>query len=289
VLPLNVVPVETLGVQKERDTAGGLGGREGRGTLPRVPTGREGEQAATNVRRLPNRSSDLPLMMRAGGRRNWQHVRDRVVGGQSQALQRRLRGVLKGESDRLRSLISAPDRTPRETDRLRAQTLGEDDIATVMSMSSFELREAMRVQVGAAGTNGFRLAVQLIDGIEADPEVPTDIELAVRTRVAEARMGRLQELREEHFPRAAALFRAIGQAWEEFGNDVLAITESEVAYAFDRAAARGWDSKGFRVMGIQVRCEDHADMVGKRFAITDVPTPLRLGCRCFTLPAEIAE
>lgn len=301
-VPLNVVPVSLAGAaqQAKADSAGGLGGAEGRGVQPRVPQGREGETEATNGQRAPMRAAGqpLPLLMRAGGVRNWELVRNRLIEAQGRGLGRRFRGTVGKEGDRLRELIAPVDRMPAKGTRY--EKLDPSLVSTEMDTTDLEVRTVMQGAMRRTAQEAYRLAVQLIEGIDAIPNYPEVVDAQVTQRIegiVEAFRDRRLELLDEVEGRggdAADIFRAIGEEWNKLGNHLTDIIgPTETAWAFERAASAGWDARGFVEFAVQVRtsgcrtgmCTDAANST---YPASAVPTPLHPGCKCVVVPIELA-
>jgi hypothetical protein len=88
----------------------------------------------------------------------------------------------------------------------------------------------------------------------------------------------------------------IRKEWNTLADHLVGrIGETETQWAFEHGAAMGWTDAGFGDL-VVVR-SGNACRTGMclevatagRYQVSDVPTPLHPGCRCFVLPARIVE
>lgn len=298
-VPLNVIPLTDTAVDRnapKKGSAGGLGGDEGRGTTAKL--------------QLPKAAGAVePVHLRGEvvkGR--WEGLRETVLSGQSEGLERRLRGVINTERDQIREL-QTPDglgSIPMRI-RMRAESFEDQLVGSVMEVSDAAIRthlEAfMRQVTGRAGT----AAIGLVEGPDEGEESrfrSEDMEPLLRQRVDSITQA-FGERRREHLAKLVTeasddevtvrqLDDRIRAEWKTLADHLVGrIGETETVWAFERGAAYGWTAAGFPDLEVVLntnKCRTGMCLsvaVAGRYSIGDVPTPLHPGCKCFCLPVGL--
>lgn len=261
-LPLNVMPVGgERPSPRAKDTAGGIGGSEGKATTVRVrPKSQPLVKAAAEA-------ADEPGNPELDNR--WRTLRARTISGQGEALARRLRGALK---DELRLLLEDPD-------------------PSVLTDTDLQLSQTLRVFMTQAAEAGAQAASDLITSPEqpATGTASDGLLGALNARVAEMtsqfserRLARLQSGED------------LAASWKVLTRHLVdVIGATETAWAFERGAADTWGAAGFGDLVVvrgQGECSTGicSDVVlAGAIRPGDVPTPLHPGCKCMVLPAAL--
>lgn len=310
-LPLNVIPINDVSVRaRKKDTAGGLGGAEGRGTIPRIAEGSAGN-APANLK-AASEDEAVATGFRAQQER-WRSVRGRVLSGQAQALERRLRGAINQERDELRAVMapvgtSVPARTKFDPSLYDAPTTDG-----IFSRTDANIHDLLSRFMTATAVQGAGVAASMIDRRMAqrdDEPLTANATLddgttalvlarveAIVQRFSERRGQALDELLGASADRTMRQTSdAISKEWGTLAThltDVLA--ETEAKWAFERGAASGWGDRGIDDLAI-VRGSENcttgmcARIVEQgRFRPSDVPTPLHPGCNCMVVPSFLVE
>ena len=295
-VPLNLVPIsqseETgeTGKPEPKDSSGGLGGNEGKGTLA----------AASAV------SGDLA--MRARAKSNWGTLRDKIIRRNTDALARRLRSVINKEAKAVKAAIGGDARQARAEEPLPSIA----ELKRIIARSDSDVAEVLeRFMRQTADTSGPG-AAELVDGEFTDEvldrlqEVYTERAAAVTERFAGVRGDRVIGLVEDAVSKGTAmreLASQISTAYEKLGTNYAdGLARTEVAFAHEQAALVTWADAGIRQMEVVFGggecttgvCEDVAkggpyrlgeslDTVGASFEGSDAP-PLHPGCTCFSVP-----
>jgi hypothetical protein len=300
-VPLNLVPISMVGelAQRKADSAGGIGGSQGRGITPQTPSSRPLQAVGAGRARAEGNGS-LPFMMRVYGAANWESARSRLISSQGTALERRFRGVVGKEGNRLRELIAPLDRTP--TKGAPYEGLDPALVASEMDTTDGEIRTVMVNAMSRTAQEAYRLSVQLVEGIDAQAVAPDRLQLMVTDRANEIvdafRARRLEVLErvERDGGDSADVFRSIAEEWDKLSNHLTnVIGRTETAWAFERAAAQGWESKGFGEFAVQLRSSNGSCRLGtcpaaaeRTYVASEVPTPLHPGDDCFVVPVELS-
>lgn len=294
-VPLNEVPMTDASADKtprKKDTAGGLGGDVGKGTTAKL--------------QLPKAAAESGAIKARGEtiRHNWTGVREKVLVGQREGLERRLRGVIQNEAQQLREL-QAPQglgAIPARS-RMRSEAFPDERVEAILKVSDMAIEghlDTFMLQV-AARAGG--VAIDLVGDQEATyRQEAASVMVAARVATISARFG---ERRREHL--RAVLSESQDQTirqlddrlraeWSTLADHLVGrIGETETQWAFERGAAIGWASAGQEDL-IVVRTGDACRTgmclevaTAGRYQLSDVPTPLHPGCRCFVLPARLVE
>lgn len=290
-VPLNEVPMTqtaTNGSARQKDTKGGLGGDVGQGTTAKLSL----PKAAS--------SNDEIKLRAAAVEGRWEGVRNKVLDGQAEALERRLRGAINNERDQLRAR-QAPDGLGQLPARIaaRAELYDPASIDGILNVSDQVIRSHLESFMRQASTRAGQAAIDLT-GQEELSFRTEDAELFLQQRIdmiverfGTRRRERLQEIVARSAEVTAGQLDAmIREEWDGLANHLASrIGTTETAWAFERGAALGWGSAGYpdfvvHRTGDSCRtgmCVEVA--TAGRYQYSDVPTPLHPGCRCLILPA----
>lgn len=301
-IPLNMIPVDETPVDRNarpRDSAGGLGGNQGKGTIPKIAGGKrvrgeddtEPDDGGDNTNARTDR---------------WRTARERVLTSQADGLERRLRGALNHERNGLRELMAPLGQVPARK-RLEAGTFTEEGVRSVMDGTDTVLRDLLDRFMAATVTSAASLAASLMrspDELFQTTPVDDTVFQIIRARV-ESMTAHFRERRQEHFDRLVegelSDSKTLRHADEEIRGEwtkltdhlVRMIGETETKWAFERGASHGWARMGVQELGV-VKEGDHCSsgvclevVTAGRFRTSDVPTPLHPGCQCFVVPAQL--
>jgi hypothetical protein len=238
-VPLNVIPIEqTGGVPRETDTAGGLGGSEGRGTLE---PGRAPQLSAAFV--------TSPAGYKAAVQRRYGELRERTLRGQATSCARALRSIVRVEErDVIGALRGSKQLTPEMRHAL--DMIGKHDP---------ELERVVHQYMLQAGEKGIDAAAALIN--EQAGDLTSQLDRAFRER-AEVAADRFTVVRQE---RMRAIFEkavtqsmrpgdveaAVRKAYSSL-NDyfVEGIARDGTAFGYERGAMLTWADSGVRSIDI---------------------------------------
>jgi hypothetical protein len=303
-LPLNVIPINASPADRnppKKDTAGGLGGAEGRGTIPRIAQGQRDLKAAAEDL---NPEGDLRLRAAQG---NWRTVRTRVLKGQAEALERRLRGALNGERDGLREMLGPLGHVPARV-KLQGSVFSNATVQATMTRTDTELGGLLeRAMISTAGAAATQARALLSDEGEAVPVLLDQVSQdTIRARVANM-VGTFGQRRQEAFDRLVEQELNDGRTlrhtddsilgtWGKLGDHLVRmIGENETAWAFERGAVVGWGTASIDEVAVVKAAGECStgiclDVVAHgRYRLGDVPTPLHPGCHCMAMPTQLVE
>lgn len=302
--PLNVVVLKEMvsagpaafkpPAKASKDGQGGSEGRQANGaSVTRITPKIKAAMAQLG-------DDDMPRL-RAQGRSNWRTVRERVLASRSEALERRLRGLVQAEERRIREMVSPAGQTPKASEKMTELSLRE----AAMDQTDAELQ----VLLGEALTRTAEEATDVADLFMSDP---TDIErprkvpsFAVQTLVKARARGLTSAFRAQRdealnklleFPTKRGFLGGLRQRYEGAANHLVgSIGANECAWIFERAAATAWEAAGYpevavvRGLGGNDGCRTGAcdAVIGKRYQALSVPTPLHPDCDCIVVPAGL--
>ena len=298
--PLNVVVLEQMvkmgnAVPPKAATSGGFGGREGR------QAGGGGTSGKAPQLKAAIAQAD-PAKLRAGisqGRSNWMSARDRMVSGQSTAIERRLRGILRTEATAIRELVVPGGNTPRANEPM--VSLDDDAVNSILDDSDSEIAELLQSAMLRTSSDAYDLADFLmsdpIDNADRQPALPPDsLGVTMKNRVAEM-TGKYREARADALQKTirssetkAAFVSTLRTVWNGQSDHLVnVIAENETKWSFERGAASAWTQFGdVAVVSDPGECETCQRASAGTFGPNEVPTPLHPGCRCAIVPAGLA-
>lgn len=286
-VPLNLVPVSAVaddGVPREKDTAGGLGGDEGKGTVP-----------------------SAQARMRAPAVNNWGKKRRRVLEGQSNAAARRLKSVVNGERKKVLDLFKEGRAAATE---VRMPTIAE--IRDLVGGSDAAVRQVLEQFMAQTRDATSDDAAELIAAAEAAVSDRLEAVFAERSgvvssRFAQVRTERIQNILGEAFANDVSMrdvARRIADAYGDLATGFVdGIARTEIAWAHEQTALMVWADSGISEMDVVFGggscttgvCEDVAAAgpyqlgervgnVGYSFEGADAP-PMHPNCTCFAVPS----
>lgn len=293
-IPLNLMPVdeEQDGHPREKDSAGGLGGDEGRDTLPRVatPTAR----ASGSVTRRRNR---------------WGRYREATTQAHTEAVYRRVRGILRKLGRRYNELL-----VPARAAQSGLPSI--EDLLDILHSRDAELAAALRAALREMSKQVWDEAQALINATPG--EIAVVVEQAIDQKV-DVMLSRFAMISEERlralFERAvtgeitvAQMAEELAATWSSEISSTVAygIASDGVGYAFEQAALYAWATEGIRMFDVVYGggpcttgvCQEVAaggpyesgtplDSVGFSFLGTTTP-PLHPNCGCYAVAATDA-
>lgn len=310
-LPLNVIPIQdvTNRAVRKKDTAGGLGGAEGRGTVPRIAEGSQGNGGG-----LKAASEDETTAMFRVQQERWRDVRGRVLSGQTQALERRLRGAINQERDELRAVMAPVGTTVPARTKFDAALFDAPLVDGIFTRTDTSIRDLLARFMASVAGQGSTVAASMIDRRfeQRDEEPLQSVGLddgtsglvlarvdALVERFSERRTQTLDELVGLASAESKTMRQAgdlISRRWGELAThltDILA--ETEAKWAFERGAAEGWGARGIDDLAVMRGSENCTTGICARiveqgrYRPSDVPTPLHPGCNCMVVPAFLVE
>lgn len=297
-VPLNMIPLTAAPEDRnprKKDTGDGLGGSQGKGTIPRIAAGQR-------VRQEDGDDNTTPATDR------WRTVRERVLTAQAPALERRLRGALNDERDGLRSLMAPLGQVPSRT-KLETGTFKAEEVSGVFARTDANIRGLLDrfmantvTQAASVAASMFRSPDELLQSVVVDDTVFQVIRARVESMTdhfANRRIDRFDTLVEGEINDGRTMRHAddaIRAEWNALADHLVRmIGETETKWAFERGAAHGWEQSDVQELAI-VKEGDHcssgmcSDVVAQgHFRISDVPTPLHPGCKCMAVPARMVE
>lgn len=305
--PLNLTPLTVLGMEdmppRKADSAGGLGGEEGRGTRPSAQSGPQADEP-----REPTRAVQDARRLRAKQLRDrWGQGRERLVRGRSDQLARQLRGLLGRELRALRQAL----RTKRA---VSSPLPPAGDLEDVVRRHDPDMADRLRGLLADTSEASWAAAAELIEASEREVSATIERMIEARAEIAAERFG---EVRVDALRRALdegiregwtqrELGEAIGEIYEGLEiRYVDGIARTEVAFAHEQAALGAWADAGVSEVEMVFGggpcttgvCEEAAGThrigeavgdVGYSFEGADA-APLHPSCTCFAVPAIDAE
>jgi phage portal protein BeeE len=294
--PLNQVTITEApedGQPRPRDTAGGMGGDEGRDTL------------APQVQQPQNRPPTEPTRARVIrlGRRRYGQRRARLLAGQATALGRQLRGVLKREARAVRDAVQG-----RRAAQVGFPSKGE--LLEVVGRLDPELAQRLRAFMEHVGDESWSTAAELM-GLEA--EVSARVSEVIARRAGEvvelfggnreSALGALFDRAVEEGMTTRDLGAAVGEVYQGLADRFVdGIARTEVAFAHEQAALTAWADAGVEEMevvfgggpcstgiceeiagGSPYRLGQQTGDVGYSFEGADAP-PFHPNDTCFVVP-----
>lgn len=291
-IPLNLIDVtESTPTPRRADTAGGLGGAEqdGRGILPRVAAAWE------------------QTLYRAAAK-NWGPIRSHIVDGQTEALRRRIRPLLKREMKEVKALLEVP---PARAEGQRGLPSMEE-IMTILETTDRDLARRLREYMARVSAEAWDLARELVEleraTVEAriaeviDARIATAIE-----RFREVRVGALEEIFSQLMDGQFTIGSLSTQITEAYEGTITAqvgdaMARDMVGFAFEQGGMAGWAHAGIDHFSVVFGggpctthvCEEAAaggpyalgevvPNVGYSFSEGTAP-PLHPSCTCYTVP-----
>lgn len=294
-----------------KDSSGGLGGEQGKGTQPTAGQGVGAKVAAWNQR----------AQMRAERRSNWGTVRARVLEAHAGAMSRRMRGVLAKEQKAIAAALIPGGRLRQHQQPLPPL----DELLPLIEQSDPEIAAILKSQMDAVAREAASHAAKFLGPNE---------EAEVRAAVFDLVNSRSTLVAERFSDYRARGLRNTLLAWSQQGNELAGVSgvadirdlatlldswgtqaahfvdgiaRTESAFAFERSAMVTWADAGITLTdfvfgGGPCRtgvCEEQAaaspmqmgtglDNVGATFEGTDAP-PLHPSCTCYLVPSEVQD
>lgn len=284
VLPLNVGPLSeapVTGENRKKDSTDGLGGAEGKGTTPSVPMPKAPVQKAAAADEL----AEIQAARNALARENWSTIRTRVLTGQKEALERRLRGLMKEEASGLRSMLDGIATDPRKGESVFREIDGK--VAELLTGFNLQVAE-----------EAWRQALDFVSADEIEPTAVEQMTTVIRERATEMteafgarRLDEFVKLVQE----ADDVKAAVKDRWDELANGLAGrLSETQATWAFEQAVARAWTEAGwaeFALVRDKEGCRTGVcdQAVTQRYTVANVPTPLHHECGCMVLPVQFVE
>lgn len=291
-VPLNLVPIEHTAMSGEpqpRDTQGGLGGDEGKGTLV----------AASAQRGLHARA-----------KRNYGSQRERIVTRYSSALSKRLRTIFEQEAREVLGAIparaAADEKLPSIADVRKRIGKREREVRDVLDKyldsTAKEAGPSAAAVVDADFTDAARARLRSVFKQRAG---------AIADTIGERRAQSVLRVVRDSIDRGTSnrdLAEAIAARYKDMSISLAdGVARSEVAWAHEQTALITWADAGVESMEVvfgggpctEEVCESAAqgspyklgedvENIGYSFADADAP-PLHPGCTCFAAPVISSE
>lgn len=290
-VPLNLIPIaeaEAAGETPPKDSGGGLGGDEGKGTL-------------ASTRRTS-------MAMRA--RASYSAQRKREIERQAKAAANRLRGVLNKEAKAVKALLTDASRSARGVTQ---EFPAIEEILSTIRRVEPDVADVIARYMNQTGDNSAPQAAETIGVDEVESTVADRLQevfayrsRAVARRFTDVRGDRISRLIEDAVRDGTSSRDLAGQISEAYQhlstNYVDGIARTEVAFAHEQAALMTWHESGVREIEVVFGggpcstgvCETNAsespfrlgdimENVGVSFDGADAP-PFHPGCTCFAVP-----
>lgn len=315
-IPLNLVPADdasALDEPRAKDSGGGLGGDEGKGTLAAASAqpgavGALATEVAVGTFEAALREADQRATHLRARKKNWGTLRNRVIQRYAQAMARKVRQVVNKEAKSVKAALS-DGRSARaeggsfpsikELKRLIARS--DKEIAKILEQFMRQTGDASAPE--AAGLLDHELSDDALDRLQ---DVYQERAVAVAGHFAERRADRIIGLVETAVEKGTTTRDLAGQIGEAYSSLSTTYTDgiarTEVAFAHEQAALVTWADAGVRQIEVVFGggdcttgiCEENADgspyrlgesmgNVGVSFEGADAP-PFHPGCTCFAVP-----
>lgn len=293
-VPLNLIPIGMAddAETQPKDSGGGLGGDEGKGTLASVK-GSRGRLAAR-------------------ARTNWSTLRNRIIKRNAEAMARKIRGVVNKEAKAIKSAL-ADGRQARAEGKLPTAA----ELRKIIARSDASIAEILEQFMRQTGDASAPTAAELVDLDLTDEvldrlqEVYASRAASVAERFAGVRGERIIGLVETATDKGTPIRELAGQIGDAYQNLSTAYTDgiarTEVAFAHEQAALVTWADAGVRSIevvdgggpcttgvcadnasGSPYRLGEQMSDVGYSFEGADAP-PFHPGCTCFVVPVVEEE
>lgn len=288
-LPLNVDPVDAQRTGRPNDTSGGLGGDQGKGTIPTVP----GQQRSKQMRTRADR---------------WSAKREKTLKRHVTALSRRMAGLLNAETKDLKDLLTHP------SERAAQITVGlpaPEELSAIARKRDQEMRDLLDGFMAQTGSEGWIAAADLVSAQNTEVSQLAVQVLATRANIAAGRFTLdrvdsldtlLQDARE-----TGATSRELASSISDLYGSLKThladgIARTELAFSYEQSSLLAWSDAGISefdfifgggpcstgvceeaAAGSPYRLGEEVGDVGASFDGADA-APLHPSCTCFTIP-----
>lgn len=296
-VPLNVGPLigaGKVGESPKKDSSGGLGGDEGRDIIPKTPMPKAAMGDSAD-------SLAIRQQLARTARENWKTIRDGVLSGQGDALERRLRGAMRKEHGDIHTIITGDKSLAAPVvpiSDLDQQVF--DDKMRLADEQVAQLLTGFNIQIASEAWRQAANFMKAETG-ELDPQVEAlivkrakDMSEAFGLRRREELISTTESLRQEE-KTLADLDGVLREIWEGLANHLVrSIGLNEVSWAFDQGAAYSWSQAGYGQLGIvrgDKECRTGAcdAAANGTYGPSELPTPIHPGCVCYVVPAPFVE